>query len=180
MQFFEELKKMDVIKKAIRNIPDFPKKGILFRDITTAIKDPGVMKIMIDEIVNQFKDEKIDYVAGIESRGFIFGMPVAYSLGVGFVPIRKPNKLPAETYSVEYALEYGTDKIEMHKDAIEKGKRVLVIDDLLATGGTAAAACELVQKAGELAGVAFIIELADLKGRDKLPKDIKIVSLAKY
>lgn len=171
---------MDYIKNAIRDVPDFPKKGILFRDITTAIKDKDVMKRMIDEIVEAFKDEKIDYVAGIESRGFIFGMPVAYSLGCGFVPIRKPNKLPAETYSVEYELEYGTDKIEMHKDAIEKGKRVLIIDDLLATGGTAAAACELVQKAGVLAGVAFVIELEDLKGREKLPKDVKILSLAKY
>ena len=171
---------MDYIKNAIRDVPDFPKKGILFRDITTAIKDKDVMKRMIDEIVEAFKDEKIDYVAGIESRGFIFGMPVAYSLGCGFIPIRKPNKLPSETFSVEYELEYGTDKIEMHKDAIEKGKRVLIIDDLLATGGTAAAACELVQKAGVLAGVAFVIELTDLKGREKLPKDVKILSLAKY
>lgn len=171
---------MDYIKNAIRDVPDFPKKGILFRDITTAIKDKDVMKRMIDEIVEAFKDEKIDYVAGIESRGFIFGMPVAYSLGCGFVPIRKPNKLPAETFSVEYELEYGTDKIEMHKDAIEKGKRVLIIDDLLATGGTAEAACELVKKAGVLAGLAFVIELTDLKGREKLPKDVKILSLAKY
>lgn len=171
---------MDYIKNAIRDVPDFPKKGILFRDITTAIKDKDVMKRMIDEIVEAFKDEKIDYVAGIESRGFIFGMPVAYSLGCGFVPIRKPNKLPAETYSVEYQLEYGTDKIEMHKDAIEKDKRVLIIDDLLATGGTAAAACELVKKAGVLVGLAFVIELTDLKGREKLPKDVKILSLAKY
>ena len=171
---------MDYIKNAIRDVPDFPKKGILFRDITTAIKDKNVMKRMIDEIVEAFKDEKIDYVAGIESRGFIFGMPVAYSLGCGFVPIRKPNKLPAETFSVEYELEYGTDKIEMHKDAIEKGKRVLIIDDLLATGGTAAAACELVKKAGVLVGLAFVIELTDLKGREKLPKDVKILSLAKY
>lgn len=171
---------MDYIKNAIRDVPDFPKKGILFRDITTAIKDKDVMKRMIDEIVEAFKDEKIDYVAGIESRGFIFGMPVAYSLGCGFVPIRKPNKLPAETFSVEYELEYGTDKIEMHKDAIEPGKRVLIIDDLLATGGTAEAACELVKKAGVLAGVAFVIELTDLKGREKLPKDVKILSLAKY
>ena len=171
---------MDFIKKAIRDVPDFPKKGILFRDITTAIKDPVVMKKMIDCIVEAFKDDKIDYVAGIESRGFIFGMPVAYALNCGFVPIRKPNKLPCETYSVEYELEYGKDRIEMHKDAIEKGKRVLVIDDLLATGGTAAAACELVQKAGVLAGVAFVIELSDLKGRDKLPKDVKVLTLAKY
>ncbi len=171
---------MDFIKDAIRDVPDFPKKGILFRDITTAIKNPTVMKKMIDAIVDEFKDENIDYVAGIESRGFIFGMPVAYSLGVGFVPIRKPNKLPCETYSVEYELEYGTDRIEIHKDAIEKGKRVLVIDDLLATGGTAQAACKLVQKAGVLAGVAFVIELKDLNGREKLPKDVKVLTLAKY
>ncbi len=170
----------EYILKAIRTVPDFPKKGILFRDITTAIKDSTVMKKMIDNIVEEFKDEKIDYVAGIESRGFIFGMPVAYSLGCGFIPIRKPNKLPAETYSVEYALEYGTDKIEMHKDAIEEGKRVLIIDDLLATGGTAKAAVELVKKAGVLAGLAFVIELEDLKGREKLPQDVKILSLAKY
>ena len=177
---FKDNKSMEYIKKAIRTVPDFPKKGILFRDITTAIKDPVVMKKMIDEIAAAFKDEKIDYVAGIESRGFIFGMPVAYSLGCGFVPIRKPHKLPSDTYSVEYDLEYGKDRIEMHKDAIEKGKRVLVIDDLLATGGTAAAACKLVQKAGVLAGIAFVIELSDLNGREKLPKDVKILSLAKY
>ena len=173
---------MDIekIKSSIRNVPDFPKKGILFRDITTAIKKPDVMKIMIDTIVNEFKNDKIDYVAGIESRGFIFGMPVAYSLGCGFVPIRKPDKLPCETYSVEYALEYGTDKIEIHKDAIEKGKRVLIVDDLLATGGTAAAACELIKKIGTVAGIAFAIELEELKGRDKLPKDVKVFALAKY
>ena len=170
----------ELIKKAIRDVPDFPKKGILFRDITTAIKDPVIMKKMIDSIVNEFKNENIDYVAGIESRGFIFGMPVAYSLGCGFIPIRKPNKLPCETYSVEYELEYGTDKIEIHKDAIEKGKRVLIVDDLLATGGTAVAACELIKKVGTIAGVAFAIELVDLKGREKLPKDAKIYSLAKY
>ena len=171
---------MDIIKKTIRTIPDFPKKGIMFRDITTAIKDPVVMKHIIDVIVNEFKDKKIDYVAGIESRGFIFGMPVAYSLGCGFVPIRKPNKLPCETYCVEYELEYGTDRIEMHKDAIEKGKRVLLIDDLLATGGTAKAACELIKKVGELAGIAFVIELKDLKGREKLPNNVKTVTLVEY
>ncbi len=171
---------MEDIKKMIRNIPDFPKKGIIFRDITTAVKDPVTMKKIIDYIADSFRDEKIDYVAGIESRGFIFGMPVAYSLGCGFIPIRKPGKLPAETISMEYDLEYGKDKIEIHKDAIEKGKRVLLIDDLLATGGTAAAACKLIQSAGELAGIGFVIELEALKGRDKLPKDVKIVSMAKY
>ena len=171
---------IDIIKSAIRDVPDFPKKGILFRDITTAIKKPEVMKAMIDSIANEFKNENIDYVAGIESRGFIFGMPVAYSLGCGFIPIRKPNKLPCETYSVEYDLEYGTDKIEIHKDAIEKGKKVLIVDDLLATGGTAAAACELIQKVGVVSGVAFAIELEDLNGREKLPKDVKVFTLAKY
>lgn len=173
-------KKAEEIKKMIRDIPDFPKKGIMFRDITTAVKDAATMKKIIDYIVEEFKDEKIDYVAGIESRGFIFGMPVAYNLGCGFIPIRKPGKLPAETISVEYELEYGTDKIEIHKDAIEKGKRVLLIDDLLATGGTAAAAAKLIKTAGELAGVAFVLELTDLNGREKLPKDVKIISMAKY
>ncbi len=171
---------MEDIKKMIRDIPDFPKKGIMFRDITTAVKDPVTMKKIIDYIADEFKNEKIDYVAGIESRGFIFGMPIAYSLGCGFIPIRKPGKLPAETISMEYELEYGTDKIEIHKDAIEKGKRVLLIDDLLATGGTAAAAAKLIRQVGELAGIGFVIELSDLKGREKLPKDVKIVSMAKY
>ena len=171
---------MEDIKKMIRDIPDFPKKGIMFRDITTAVKDQETMKKIIDYIAAEFKDEKIDYVAGIESRGFIFGMPVAYSLGCGFIPIRKPGKLPAETISMEYELEYGTDKIEIHKDAIEKGKRVLLIDDLLATGGTAAAAAKLIQQAGELAGIGFVIELTALNGREKLPKDVKTISMAKY
>ena len=161
----------DEIKQKIREVPDFPKKGINFIDITTAIKDAPVMKKIIDFFVEQFKDEKIDYVAGIESRGFIFGMPIAYLLNCGF----------AETISVEYSLEYGTDKIEIHKDAIEKGKKVLVIDDLLATGGTAAAACTLIKKAGgELVGVGFLVELEFLKGREKLPQDIKTVTLLKY
>lgn len=171
---------MEDIKKMIRDIPDFPQKGIIFRDITTAVKDPATMKKIIDYIVDEFKDEKIDYVAGIESRGFIFGMPVAYSLGCGFIPIRKPGKLPAETIAMEYELEYGKDKIEIHKDAIEKGKRVLLIDDLLATGGTAAAAAKLIKQVGELAGIGFVIELCALNGREKLPKDIKIVTMAKY
>jgi len=169
------------VKKMIREVPNFPKEGINFYDITTAIKDAETMKKIIDYFVEQFKDEKIDYVAGIESRGFIFGMPVAYSLNCGFIPIRKPNKLPAATIGVDYGLEYGTDRIEIHADAIEKGKRVLVIDDLLATGGTAAAACELVKKTGgELVGVGFMIELEALKGREKLPKDTRIVTMLKY
>lgn len=171
---------MEEIKNKIRDIKDFPCEGIIFRDITTAIKDAPTMKKMINFFVEKFKDAKIDYVAGPESRGFIFGMPVAYELNCGFIPIRKPGKLPAETICEEYELEYGKDKIEIHKDAIEPGKRVLLIDDLLATGGTAAAAAKLIQSVGELAGIAFLIELEDLKGREKLPKDVEIVSAVKY
>ena len=171
---------MDDIKKMIRDVPDFPKKGIIFRDITTAIKDAKTMQKIVDLMADEYKNEKIDYVAGIESRGFIFGMPIAYKLGCGFIPIRKPGKLPAETISQEYSLEYGSDKIEIHKDAIKKGDRVLIVDDLLATGGTAAAAAKLVQSTGELVGISFLIELEDLKGRDKLPKGVKVSSLVKY
>ncbi len=168
------------IKEKIRDVADFPKKGILFRDITTLIKDKDALKTTIDVLYEIFKDKNIDYVAGIESRGFIFGMPLAYKLNCGFVPIRKPNKLPCEVISEEYELEYGKDKIEVHKDAFKKGDRVLIVDDLLATGGTAAAAVNLVSKIADVAGVAFVIELEDLNGRNKLPKDIEIVSLAKY
>lgn len=168
------------IKSMIREIPDFPKKGILFRDITTALKDAQTLKITVDELYDIFKDEKIDYIAGIESRGFIYGMPLAYKLNCGFIPIRKPNKLPAEVISQEYELEYGTDKIEIHKDALKEGDRVLIVDDLLATGGTAQAAVKLVSSVATTIGMAFIIELEDLQGRKKLPQDIKVVSLVKY
>lgn len=169
------------VKSKIRSVNNFPKKGIIFRDITTALKEPEVLKEMIDYLCDQFKDVKIDYIAGIESRGFIFGMPMAYKLNAGFVPIRKPNKLPAETLSQEYQLEYGTDKIEIHTDAIKEGDNVLIVDDLLATGGTAEAACKLINKTGgNLVGIAFLIELEDLKGRDKFDKDLKIVSMLKY
>lgn len=169
------------VKSKIRTIKDFPKEGILFRDITTAIKEPETLKVIIDYLCDQFKDVKIDYIAGIESRGFIFGMPMAYKLGCGFVPVRKPNKLPAETISQEYALEYGTDKIEIHKDAFSQGDNVLIVDDLLATGGTAEAACKLVKKSGaNLVGIAFLIELEALKGREKLTNCGKIVSMLKY
>lgn len=169
------------VKSKIRSVNDFPKKGIIFRDITTALKEPEVLKEMIDYLCDQFKDVKIDYIAGIESRGFIFGMPMAYKLNAGFVPIRKPNKLPAETISQEYQLEYGTDKIEIHTDAIKEGDNVLIVDDLLATGGTAEAACKLINKTGgNLVGIAFLIELEDLKGRDKFDKNLKIVSMLKY
>ena len=168
------------IKSMIREIPDFPKKGILFRDITTALKDAQTLKITVDELYDIFKDEKIDYIAGIESRGFIYGMPLAYKLNCGFIPIRKPNKLPAEVISQEYELEYGTDKIEIHKDALKEGDRVLIVDDLLATGGTAQAAAKLVSSVATTVGMAFIIELEDLQGRKKLPQDIKVISLVKY
>ncbi len=169
------------VRNKIRSVKDFPKQGIIFRDITTALKDPETLKVMIDYLCAQFKDIKIDYVAGIESRGFIFGMPMAYKLNAGFVPIRKPNKLPAETYSQEYSLEYGTDKIEVHKDAFEPGTNVLIVDDLLATGGTAEAACKLVKKTGaNLVGIAFLIELTDLNGREKLTDSPRTVSMLQY
>lgn len=168
------------VESKVRDIVDFPKKGIIFRDITTAVKDAKALKFMIDFLTEQYQDKKIDYVVGIESRGFIFGAPLAYNLGAGFVVVRKPGKLPAEVISQEYELEYGTDKIEMHADAIEKGKNVLVIDDLLATGGTVDAACKLLKKAGaNVVGAGFIIELSDLGGRQKLD-GIEITSMIQY
>lgn len=169
------------VKDKIRAVENFPKEGIIFRDITTALKDAETLREIIDYLCEQFKDVKIDYIAGIESRGFIIGMPMAYKLNAGFIPIRKPNKLPAATLSEEYALEYGTDKIEIHVDAIEEGANVLIVDDLLATGGTAEAACKLVKKTGgNLIGIAFLIELEDLKGREKFDKDLNVVSMLKY
>ncbi len=171
----------ETVKESIRTVNDFPKKGIIFRDITTAIRDKKILPLIVDYLCDKFKDEKIDYIAGIESRGFIFGMPMAYKLGCGFVPVRKPNKLPAETISQEYELEYGTDKIEIHKDAFGQGDNVLIIDDLLATGGTAEAAAKLVKKSGaNLVGMGFLIELEALNGREKLKNDGKIVSMLKY
>lgn len=170
------------VRDHVRMVPDFPKKGILFLDITTATKDAKSMNLMMDFLYEQFKNEKVDYVAGIESRGFIFAAPLACKLNAGFVPIRKPNKLPAETIKETYSLEYGTDTIEMHTDAIKPGDRVVVIDDLLATGGTAAAACNLIKKAGgEVAAAAFIIELTPLKGRSKIEeKGVKVVTMLDY
>ena len=173
----------ELVKACIRDIPDFPKPGIIFKDITTAIKDPKAFRRTIDFMTEQFKDEGIDYVAGIESRGFIFGAPVAYNLGAGLVVVRKPGKLPAEVEKMEYDLEYGTDCVEIHKDAIEPGKKVLLIDDLLATGGTAAASFNLIEKIGGIpAGVAFVVELSFLNGREKLVsnKDVKLVSMVQY
>lgn len=169
------------VKEKIRAVPNFPKEGIIFRDITTGLKDAQTLQVMIDYLCDQYKDCKIDYIAGIESRGFIFGMPMAYKLDCGFIPVRKPNKLPAETIKESYDLEYGSDSIEIHADAIEKGANVLVVDDLLATGGTAKAACNLVRKAGgNLVGAAFLIELEALNGREKLGDCGKVISMLKY
>ena len=168
------------IKSKIRAVPDWPKKGIMFRDVTTLVKDPKGLKETIDFLHNRYQGKEIDKVVGIESRGFIFGAPLAYMLGCGFILVRKPGKLPAETVSEEYALEYGTDKIEIHKDAIEKGDKVLLIDDLLATGGTMAAARNLVKKLGaEIVECTFVVELVDLKGREKL-KGENIYSIVEF
>ena len=157
------------LKKIIRDVPDFPKQGIMFKDITTILKDKTAFHSSIQLLLNEAKKHKVDKVVGIESRGFIHGSLIAYELGSGFVPIRKPGKLPAETISETYELEYGTDSIEIHKDAISAGEKVVIIDDLLATGGTAEAACRLVEKlGGEIVLVAFLIELKFLNGRKRL------------
>jgi len=170
------------LKSLIREIPDFPKPGILFRDITTLLGNPDGLRYTIDILTEKCKETfpKIDYVIGMESRGFIFGTPLAYKLGAGFIPVRKPGKLPAAVCSVEYELEYGVDRLEMHKDALGRGSRVLIVDDLIATGGTAAATAKLVEQVGaELVGFAFIIELQGLGGRKKLP-DVPILTLVDY
>ena len=157
------------IKSKIRIVPHWPKEGIMFRDITTLLNDPIGFRETIDLLYDRYSNKEIDTVVGIESRGFILGAPLAYLLKCGFVPIRKPGKLPAEVESEEYTLEYGTDKIEIHKDAIKKGDQVLIVDDLLATGGTANAARNLVKKlGGEVVECTFVIELSDLKGREKI------------
>jgi adenine phosphoribosyltransferase len=157
------------LKKCIRDVPDFPEPGILFKDITPLLANPEAFEQTIDWLAEDADSRQVDIIAGIESRGFIFGTPLALRLGLGFVPIRKPGKLPAETMSEEYTLEYGTNTIEMHTDAVEPGQRVLIVDDLLATGGTAAAAARLVERAGGVvAGLSFIIELEFLDGRKKL------------
>ena len=172
---------LEYVKNKIRAIPNFPKEGIIFRDITTGIKDSETLKIMIDYLCDEFKDTKIDYIAGIESRGFIFGTPMAYKMGCGFVPIRKPHKLPAKTISESYDLEYGSSTIEIHEDSIEKGSNVLIVDDLLATGGTAKASYNLIKRVGgNVVGMAFLIELEGLGGREKLKDCGKIVSMLQY
>jgi adenine phosphoribosyltransferase len=157
------------LKTHIRHVPDFPKAGILFYDITTLLQDPAGLRAAIDSIAIPFTDQQIDLVVGIESRGFIFGAPVADRLGAGFAPVRKPGKLPSACIRESYALEYGTDTLEIHEDAVKPGQRVLIVDDLLATGGTARATTELVKKiGGTVHGLAFLIELVALNGRSKL------------
>ncbi len=165
------------IKDKLRSVPHFPVKGILFWDITTLLKDKRAFKHVCDKLYKRYKDRNIDVVVSIESRGFIFGSVLAYKLGVGFVPVRKPGKLPAKTLKEEYKLEYGKDAVEMHVDGIKKGDNVLIIDDLIATGGTVSAACRLVEKlGGKIEEIAFIIELPELKGRDKL-KGYKVFTM---
>jgi adenine phosphoribosyltransferase len=157
------------LESRIRDIPDFPKPGILFKDITTLLKDGESFKAAVDGLLERIGKRDVDVVVGMESRGFIFGAPIAYKLGVGFVPVRKLGKLPADVVSVEYDLEYGSATLEMHRDAIKPGAKVLIVDDLLATGGTVAGTIQLVQQLkGEIVGLAFLIELVALKGRDKL------------
>ncbi|MBI5060752.1 MAG: adenine phosphoribosyltransferase [Candidatus Aenigmarchaeota archaeon] len=170
----------DQLKEKIRSIPNFPKKGVVFRDITTLLKDPNAFCDAIKAMADLYRKKKIDIVIGIEARGFIFASAVAAELNAGFVPIRKPKKLPAETESICYELEYGKDSLEIHKDAISPGQNVLIVDDLLATGGTAKAAAELVKKlGGNLVSLCFLIELSFLNGRNKL-KGYDISSLIKY
>ena len=168
------------LKEKIRVIEGFPKEGISFKDITTLVADGEAFKESIDRIAEHLRDKNVDVILGPEARGFIFGVPVAYALGVGFVPVRKKGKLPAETVSVDYSLEYGVDVLEIHKDAIKKGQRVAIVDDLLATGGTVEAVAKLVEKVGaEVVALDFAIELTELKGRDKL-EGYEIMSLVQY
>ena len=168
------------LKTLIRDVPDFPKPGIVFRDITTLLANSKGLSYTIDMLSEKCSSLSPDYVAGIESRGFMFGMPLAHKLGVGFVPIRKPGKLPAAVHSAEYELEYGTDRLEVHQDAFRPSSRVIIVDDLIATGGTAAATAKLIEQTGcELVGFGFVIELTFLEGRKKLP-DTPIISLIQY
>ncbi|MBD2691359.1 adenine phosphoribosyltransferase [Anabaena catenula] len=170
------------LKSLIRDIPDFPKPGILFRDITTLLRDPDGLRYTIDFLTQKCVESefKVDCVVGMESRGFIFGAPLAYQLGAGFIPVRKKGKLPAAVHRIDYELEYGTDSLEVHQDAIHPGSRVLIVDDLIATGGTASATAKLLQKIGcKLVGFGFIIELRDLQGRKHLP-DVPIISVVEY
>jgi adenine phosphoribosyltransferase len=171
---------MDNLKRLIREVPDWPKKGILFYDITTLLKDKEGFRTLIDSLSGQFTGKGIDLILGIEARGFIFGPALAYRLGAGFVPVRKPNKLPAATARITYDLEYGSDSLEIHRDAIQKGQRALIVDDLLATGGTAKACVRLARELGaDVAGVGVVVELEFLNGRSKLD-GVEVFSLLKY
>ena len=168
------------LTKIVRDIIDFPQEGIIFRDITPVLQNAEALRAAVDQFCDQLKDLDFDYVVGPESRGFIFGCPVAVELGLGFAPIRKPGKLPRETVSKEYSLEYGTNTLCMHADAVKKGDKVLIVDDLLATGGTIGAAAELISSLGaEVVGCAFVVELTELKGREKLP-GIDVFALTQY
>ena len=176
----ENIELSEELKRSIRDIPDFPKKGIIFKDITTLLKDGSKFHKAVDLIADRYKEKGITKVVSIEARGFIFGSAIAYKLGAGLVPVRKKGKLPHETHRVEYELEYGKDCLEIHKDAISPDDNVLIIDDLLATGGTMKAVCEMVDKSGgNIAEVAFLIELTFLKGRDKL-KGRQVFSLIEF
>jgi adenine phosphoribosyltransferase len=168
------------LRSLVRDVPDFPKPGIVFKDITTLTKDPEGFRAAVDAIAARYADAGVELIVGIESRGFVFGAAVAYKMGLGFVPARKPGKLPAQTVSAEYELEYGTDALEIHRDAIGEGQRILIVDDLLATGGTAAATAKLVSGlGGDIVAIAFLIDLAFLKGRDKLA-GYEVFSLIEY
>jgi adenine phosphoribosyltransferase len=170
----------DELRAKIREIPDFPKPGILFYDITTLLKDPAAYRAAIDAMLAPYAGQKVDIVVGMESRGFIFSAPMAYQIGAGLVPVRKLGKLPAETISVEYALEYGSNTLEVHRDAIQPGQKVLIVDDLLATGGTVRGTVELVQRLhGDIVGLAFLVELSFLKGRERLT-DLVVSSVIQY
>jgi adenine phosphoribosyltransferase len=171
---------LDALKSKIRHVPDFPKAGILFYDVTTLLRDAAGLKLALDSLTRPFEGREIELVVGIESRGFILGAAVADRLGAGFVPVRKLGKLPAETVQASYTLEYGTDSLEMHRDAIAPGQRILIVDDLLATGGTAAATVGMVkQLGGVVEGVTFLIELVELKGRDRLAGE-QVTALLQY
>ncbi len=173
--------KVEWVKSTIRDIPDFPKPGIVFKDLTTLLKDPKAFAYVIDVLAEKFANSNVKYIVGIESRGFILGSAIAHKLGLGFIPVRKPGKLPHKVETATYELEYGTDTLEIHIDAVERGERVLIIDDLLATGGTAEAAHRLLKSIGaDVAGMGFVVELSFLKGRQKLPAGVEIFSIVEY
>lgn len=172
--------KLDRLKDKIRDIKDFPRKGIIFKDITPLLQDASSFKEAVQIMAEYYKNKEIDYVVSPESRGFILGAALAYELGVGFIPVRKPGKLPYKVETISYDLEYGKDEIEIHQDAVKKGDKVLVFDDVVATGGTARATCQLVERlGGEIVGICFLVELGELKGREKLA-NYPVFSIIKY